>query len=243
MIFLERGFLSMLSHPRGTFLLRGLLGMALLALMGCQPASHGTSYAASTPSYALTYVAIGASDAFGIGTDDPADESWPTVLAGELSGDTHLVNLGIPGATVAEALTAEVPIALEAQPSIATVWLVVDDYNDNVPLATYSQQLRDLLAALAQGTHARIYVGNMPDLTLLPYFAGRDQDQLKDDATTWNAAIAQDCAATGAHLVDIYTDFAVVADHPEYLSGDGLHPSAEGAAQLASYFAAAIRNG
>src|SRR5215472_3083405 len=71
----------------------------------------------------LTYVAIGASDAFGIGTDGPQTESWPAVVAHRLSASSHLINLGIPGATVALARRIEVPVALDAQPDIITVWL------------------------------------------------------------------------------------------------------------------------
>ena len=48
----------------------------------------------------LTYVAVGASDAFGVGTGDPSHDNWPTVLSHDLGGSVHLVNLGIPGITV-----------------------------------------------------------------------------------------------------------------------------------------------
>src|SRR5262249_39194203 len=53
------------------------------------------------PPAPLSYAAIGASDAFGIGTDSPQTESWPAVVAHRLSATSHLINLGIPGATVA----------------------------------------------------------------------------------------------------------------------------------------------
>jgi lysophospholipase L1-like esterase len=212
----------------------------VLFLLGCQ--SRGTSLVgdAAPPTYTLTYVAVGASDAFGVGTDDPQNESWPSVLANELSDSTHLLNLGIPGATVAEAQQAEVPITLSAHPTVITVWLALNDYAAKVPLATYRAQLAAMLTAL-RTTGARIYVGNMPDLTLLPFFADRDQAQLGADVVAWNAAINQTVATAGVQLVDIHADFAEVAAHPEYLSDDGLHPSAAGAQRLADYFAAVIR--
>src|SRR5438128_284435 len=55
----------------------------------------------------FTYVAIGASDTFGIGTEDPYSENWPTDLAGMLGPNVHLINLGIPGIIVHEALSIE----------------------------------------------------------------------------------------------------------------------------------------
>jgi acyl-CoA thioesterase I len=221
--------------------LAGMLALALL-LSGCQAAASGARRQI-VPTYALTYAAVGASDAFGVGTDDPADESWPSVLARDLSDHTHLINLGIPGATVAEAQRVEMPIALAAHPAIITVWLAINDYEAQVPLAAYQQQLAALLTSLHSATSARIYTGNLPDLTQLPFFAGRDQTQLRQDVAQWNAAIAEVCAATNTHLVDIHAAFAEVAQHPEYLSDDGLHPSPAGAQRLAAYFMAAMGSG
>lgn len=217
--------------------------VGLLALAGCQRTATGGVATTAGQSFALTYVAIGASDAFGVGTDFPAEQSWPSVLATDLSPATHLINLGIPQATTAEALTAEVPIAADARPAIITVWLGVNDIEQQVPLATFSANLTTLLSRLRAGTTARVYVGNLPDLTLLPFFQNQDQSALRAEIAAWNAAIAADVAATGTQLVDIFTNFASVANHPEYLSGDGLHPSALGARELAVVFAAAIGNG
>src|SRR5215472_3742889 len=42
----------------------------------------------------ITYVAIGASDTFGIGTSDPYIENWPTDLSEKLPQRVHLINLG-----------------------------------------------------------------------------------------------------------------------------------------------------
>ncbi|MBA3823938.1 MAG: hypothetical protein H0X24_08585 [Ktedonobacterales bacterium] len=216
-----------------------VLCLATLLVNGCATTAAPQAANAAPIHYALTYVAVGASDAYGVGTDAPAYQSWPSVLAGQLSANTHLVNLGIPGATVAEAQRTEVPIAVTTHPNVITVWLALNDYAAQVPLATYRAQLSALLTTLA-ATGARVFVGNMPDLTLLPYFAERAQTQLHADVSTWNDAIESVIAATGTHLVDIHADFAELATHPEYLSNDGLHPSTEGAQRLAAYFATAI---
>ncbi len=230
----------MFARSRADIPWRWLSGALVLVLVlsGCASAATGAD--ATPPTYTLTYVAVGASDAFGIGTDAPAFQSWPSVLAATLSTRTHLLNLGIPGATVAEAQRTEVPIAVASHPAVVTVWLALNDYAASVPLATYRAQLTALLGALT-ATGARVYVGNMPDLTLLPYFAKRDQAQLHADVVTWNDAIDGVIAGAGVHLVDLHADFAEVAQHPEYLSDDGLHPSVEGAQRLAAYFAAVIR--
>jgi acyl-CoA thioesterase I len=127
------------------------------------------------------------------------------------------------------------------KPAIITVWLAVNDFDSGVTLQTYELQLRDLLTSLVAGTSAHIYVGNLPDLTLIPYFAGRDHQTLAAQVNAWNAGIATICKEVGVTLVDIFGGWRELADHPEYISSDGFHPSAAGASRLAEIFAAAIQ--
>src|SRR5512146_2728109 len=148
---------------------------AMLVACGPSPRPAATVRQLATSPRDFTYVAIGASDAFGVGADDPADDNWPTALSHLLGSDAHLVNLGIPGETVAEARRTELPVALDAKPSLVTVWLGVNDIVQSVSVKEYETQLEALLRALQQRTHARVFVGNIPDLTLLSFFAGYDQ--------------------------------------------------------------------
>jgi acyl-CoA thioesterase I len=223
---------------------------ACLAVSACStpgavstvPAAGGAARVSATATpHPFTYVALGASDAFGIGTNDPQHDNWPTLLALQLGADTHLVNLGVPGTTLKQALDAQLPVAVDAHPDIVTVWLAVNDLLATVPLATYTQQLDTVVAALRDKTGARVFVGNVPDLALLPRLSGVSPTQLGAQIVRWNQAIAGVCAAHGAHVVDLYTDWSELAAHPEYVSADGFHPSTLGAERLAEIFAAAIR--
>jgi lysophospholipase L1-like esterase len=234
--------------PLRAFALVALL-LLLFAPVACSPAPSPSrapqpgvpvAQVTATPAQVRVYVAIGASDAFGIGTDDPQKQAWPVALASALGASYRLINLGIPGATVDLATRVELPVALDAQPVVVTVWLAVNDFDAGVTLDIYRGQLRALLHALVAGTSARVYVGNLPDLTLLPYFAHRDPQVLQSAISAWNAAIAAVCADEGAVLVDLYATWTELASHPEYISSDGFHPSAIGAARLAALFAAAI---
>ena len=127
----------------------------------------------------ITYVAIGASDTFGIGTSDPYMENWPTDLADKLNQKVHLINLGIPGTTLHAALSLELPVALDSHPKLITIWLGVNDIADKVPVNSYSHDLDILLTRLQYGaSSARILIANIPDLTLLPYFASYNQQEL-----------------------------------------------------------------
>jgi lysophospholipase L1-like esterase len=214
----------------------------MLFLAGCVSLSNGqaskSSFVVQQPSRSrLTYVAIGASDTFGLGTDDPASESWAADLAGKLGNAVHFVNLGIPGIHIHEALNVELPVALDSHPDLITVWLAVDDLADNIPLDSYSHDLDLLISRLQAGaSHARIIVANIPDLTLLPHFQSSDPQTLHARIAAYNNAIATIVKRHSVLLVDLYSRWRELADHPEYISDDGFHPNAVGYTRIAEIF-------
>jgi lysophospholipase L1-like esterase len=211
-----------------------LSGLALsvlvlaLATAACLP-----SPAAPRPP---TYVAVGASDAVGVGARDPEREGWVPRFSARLGPGTRVVNLGVSGSTLAQALDEQLGPAVDAHPDVVTVWLAVNDLNARVPLDRYARDLDRLLGALSQ-TRARVLVGNVPDLAGLAAAAGRDPGPVREEINRWNRVIAETTARHGATLVDLHAHWQEVADHPEYLSQDGFHPSTEGYARLAEVFA------
>lgn len=182
------------------------------------------------------FVAIGASDSVGTGARNPSTEGWVPQLHAKMPAGTRMANLGIGGLQIRVALDQVLPVAVDLKPSVVGVWLAVNDYAADVPLAAYLQDLDRLLAGLRGQTAARVYVANMPDLTLLPAFNERPRDQLRDDVLRWNAGIAEAVEANGATLVDLYAGWAELRERPEYISRDGLHPSSRGHARLAEIF-------
>ncbi len=119
------------------------------------------------------------------------------------------------------------------------MWLAVNDLNARVPLERYSDNLDQLLDRLST-TRARVLVGNVPDLARLASAAGRDPGPLNEEVRRWNTEIAAAAQRHGATLVDLHARWQEVAEHPEYLSQDGFHPSSEGYARLADVFAEAL---
>lgn len=199
--------------------------------------------ATGTPAASVVYVAVGASDSYGTGTTDPATDNWPAVLAHTLGPSVRLINLGIPGATTALAMRDELPVAAQAQPRLVTVFLGINDLIDGEDTATFTSDITELLVALRDETHARVYVANLPDLSLLPYFANRNTFALHQEVLAWNAAIAEAAAKSDALLVNLYDDWGELAQNPAYISADGLHPSTKGAQRLAAAFAQVIAEG
>src|SRR5258708_38929120 len=100
-----------------------------------------------------------------------------------------------------------------------------------------------MVKSLRAGTLARICVANLPDLTLLPYFAKDDPLALEAQVAAWNAAIARICAAQGVTLVDLHAAWSELANHPNYVSADGLHPSTAGARRIPTAFLAPLESG
>ncbi|HEX7736504.1 MAG TPA: SGNH/GDSL hydrolase family protein [Ktedonobacteraceae bacterium] len=222
-----------------------LLCLCACGLGGC--GQNGSS--APTPgqvqasqNLGATYVAIGASDTFGVGSDDPYTRNWPTDLVILLKQRFHLINLGIPGITLHDALSSELPIALDSHPTLITVWLAVNDLAARVSVSNYQRDLNTLLNRLhAAAPRARIAVGNVPDLTSVPYFYNTNPVTLRATTVAYNTAIASSMASHHAILVDLSGQGYNLQLHPEYLSDDGLHPSDLGYFQLAQLFYNALR--
>jgi acyl-CoA thioesterase I len=240
----------------------GLAVFVALCSAACQPA--GQVGARSVPSVspggrAFTYVAIGASESFGMGADDPARDAWPQVFyRTSLPRAVTLVDLGIPGATVADALRDELPRAEALHPELVTVWLDVNDITHRVPLATYRSQLTSLLRSLRDGGKTKVLVANTPPLDRLPLLLrcrpfvpterGCDRTrrvpvgEIIRVVAKFNDAIAEVAAATGAVLVDLHAWGESVqspADIARFVGSDGFHPSAAGHRAIAAVFARA----
>ena len=251
---------------------RAAVTMAVAAVVaaGCTSPRRGSEVPVAGPGSASAqapglYVAVGASETVGEGTDNPLREAWPQVLfRTALAPSVAFVNLGVSGATVADALAIEVPRAERLDPTLVTVWLNVNDLIGGVPASAYQRSLAVVVHRL-RATGATVLVANTPPLDHLPvYLACLDPAQRGDrcppsvpdplpppttvdaDVDAYNAATAQVAAAEGAVLVDLHAaGLAARAQGREagLFSGDGFHPNAAGAQAVAEAFAAALPAG
>lgn len=230
-----------------------LLAFALAILAGC-----GKDSAASVPPHVMPsptpippviYVAIGASDAVGVGATDPNTQGYVPLIIARLPAHSQALNLGISGNTIHPTLTNELPEAIAAHPTLVTVWMVGNDFRNCTLLNQYGADLETLLAQLQTQTHARVFVANLPDMSLLPSFQndaaqvpcfqGQTADQIRAQVVQWNAVIAAAVTRHGDVLVDLF--HSVLAQHPELIYSDGFHPSTAGYKVLADLFWAQIK--
>lgn len=191
----------------------------------------------------VTYVALGASDAVGVGSNQPGSQGYVPLIAAHLPKGSHLVNLGISGIRVHDALTQELPVALATSPNLVTIWLVANDFVGGVSYSNYIYDLNTLLAQLRSNTHAALYMADLPDLTRLPAFADlkpSQKAQMLRQILHWNAGIAMLATQYHVTLVDLYSHGSQMTAHPEYISADGFHPSPSGYVQLSDIFWQAI---
>jgi acyl-CoA thioesterase-1 len=199
------------------------------------------------------YVAVGASETVGVGADDPETQAWPQVLHDTALPDSRLVNVGVSGSTVGEALVAQLPRALAAEPDVVTVWLAVNDLARLVPVEAYEQQLRKLVEPLRRDGRTKVLVGNVPALEQLPAYLACLPDAPPQDVAcalpfvptkaeirgfvdAYNAAIARVVRDEGAVLVDLAAQRQLTG----LVSGDGFHPSTAGHEVVAASFADAL---
>lgn len=195
------------------------------------------------------YVAVGASDSVGVGTDDPATQAWPVLFLREaLPAGTRFTNVAIAGATVERALAEELPKALAAEPDIVTVWLNVNDLRALVPVETYEKRLGDLVRQLRRGGRTTVLVADTPDIDQLPAVtrlgALAPASLLESAVDRYNAAIDRVVRREGAVRVDLNGPSERAERDgtlASLVSSDGFHPNAAGYARVAEAFAAAYR--
>lgn len=231
-----------------------LLALILAILAGCGGGAVSAPpppTASPTPVPPVIYVAVGASDAVGVGAANPNTQGYVPLLISQLPAHSQALNLGISGNTIHPALTNELPAAIAAHPTLVTVWMAGNDFKGCTPLDQYGADLNTLLGQLQTQTRARVFVANLPDMSLLPAvrqaetagggpcLQGKTNDQVRALTEQWNTVIAAAVAQHGDFLVDLF--HSDLAAHPELIYSDGFHPSSAGYQLLAAVFWAQIQ--
>ena len=189
------------------------------------------------PPERLVYLAVGASDAAGLGAE-PITRGYVFQIADELDDRIDVVllaNLAVPGANT-EQLDEALELFLETnvEPGLVTVWTGANDLIRGQDADDFEDELEELFARLRDRTDGVIAAANIPDLTELPRFRDDpDEDVTQERVEEFNEAIAAQAEDHDVLLVDLYGEGVeddLVSDE------DGFHPNNEGHRQIADRF-------
>lgn len=187
---------------------------------------------------ALKLLTMGASDMVGVGARHPETQSWAPVMASLLPGPKRLMRLGISGATAADMRRALLPRAIAARPDVAVVWAGVNDCARMVPLPQFQTDLDAIVSGL-RGAGATVFAVNLPDLERLPALKPY-APWIRAALPPWQEAVREVTARHGAHVVELTPYSHEIVERPDYISGDGFHPSHHGYRRVAEVVAQAV---
>ena len=185
----------------------------------------------------ITYLAIGASDAAGVGAD-PLARGYVFRIAEALDErvvQVFLTPLAIPGATAEQLDGAlELFLASEVEPNLVTVWTGPNDLIRGDDAGDFEDELAEIFERLRDRTDGLIVAGNIPDLTQLPRFRNHpDDDVTRERIEAFNDVIAARAEAHDVLVADLYgepVEDELVSD------ADGFHPNNEGHRRIAEEF-------
>jgi acyl-CoA thioesterase-1 len=156
----------------------------------------------------IEYVALGASDAVGIGATPLTNGYVYLIKEGiENSGrEVDLENLGIPGAEIGNIDNLELPLLDRDNPELVTLFTGANDLIGGDDAGQFEIDLQSLLKKIKEnaGPNVVIVVGNLPNFTTAPRFVENpDKDVTISRIAAFNQAINRQTAAAGAFLVDL----------------------------------------
>ena len=209
---------------------RFMLVVGCLALLSC-------SSAPKERKIEFIYMALGASDATGVGAL-PLTEGYVYLINRELQQHipgTFLINLGVPGARI-DLIKEQVRVAkqLGTKANVVTIWTGANDLVHGDDPRTFQEDLRSLLRMLRDSISDTIVIANLPDLTQLPRYRTTPNPTITvDRVKAYNRAIETEAASVKASLVDL---FAQPVRDDLVFDLDGFHPNDAGHRELARLF-------
>jgi lysophospholipase L1-like esterase len=180
----------------------------------------------------LNYLALG--DSYTIGESVPADESYPYLLANNLTAQKYPVNkpniIAVTGWTTDDLIGAIARSEVDGKKfDFVTLLIGVNDQYQQLSQENYKIKFKQVLNTainFAGGKKDRVFVLSIPDYGVTPFGKG-------NEATTgpqidqFNAINKQFSTNAGVNYLDITPISKLAKNDPDMVAGDGLHPSAK----------------
>ena len=186
----------------------------------------------------VLYLAIGASDALGIGAT-PLRNGYVFRVRDELEQQTRrevrLLNLAIPGGTTRDLRqTLQLASRREIKSDLVTIWTGANDLINGQDPADFEKELSALLKEVRDNTSSFVVIADIPDLTKSPFFRTQPSPVVTSSRiAAFNAVIEKQARALNIPLVRLSRE--EITD--DLVSGvDGFHPSNKGHRLIAQLF-------
>lgn len=186
---------------------------------------------------AVHYVALGASDAFGIGANPITRGYVYRIKDGfeDRGRKVDLLNLGIPTADIpAIKKTAKAALKRDKEIDLVTIWTGANDLIAGDDVGDFEQDLEGILSRLRDKSNAFIVIMNLPDLTQIKRFREKPHRRVTAErVTAFNQAITRQAQKYKVPIVDFYT----AAPGDMLVSEkDGFHPNNDGHQKIADLY-------
>jgi lysophospholipase L1-like esterase len=186
----------------------------------------------------ILYLAVGASDALGIGAS-PLRNGYVYRIRDELEqqtrGDVRLLNLGIPGGSTRDLRQAlQLALRREVRPDLVTIWTGANDVISGQAPEDFEKELTAILRELRDKRSSLLVIADIPDLTKSPRFRTQPSPLVTPGRiTAFNRVIEKQANAFDVPLVRLSRE--AITD--ELVSDiDGFHPSDRGHRMIAQLF-------
>lgn len=185
----------------------------------------------------VNYLALGASDAFGIGAE-PITRGYVYRIkdAFEDRGRrVNLLNLGVPTADIpAIRKTADAALKRKTDLNLVTIWTGANDLIGGSDWRKFEADLDYILGQLRSKSNASITIMNLPDLTKIKKFReDPDKDVTIERVIAFNNAIKRKAEK---HHVPIVNFFKNQPGDMLVSKRDGFHPNNEGHQTIANLY-------
>jgi len=208
-----------------------------LSLPACESISDDDDKTNADGLPTIHYLALGASDATGIGAL-PLSRGYVFRIKDGLQDrnrKVRLVNLGIPTANVsAIEKTALAAIAAGTKKDLVTLWTGANDVIGGDDVVSFEKSLDNILHNLRQDTGAFIVIMNLPDLTQIKRFReDPDKHVTPQRVAVFNQAITRQAQKYNVPLVDFFKDSP---GDMLVSKADGFHPNNNGHQRIADLY-------
>ncbi|MBI3509135.1 MAG: SGNH/GDSL hydrolase family protein [Bacteroidetes bacterium] len=206
-----------------------ILAPILLTSWSCDPKNNSMN---TIDSSSVRYVALG--DSYTICEGATRDESWPLIMANEISSDKIKVDLvanpSRTGWTTQDLIDNELSVFDDSKADVVTLLIGVNDWVQGVSKETFHSHLIFILDHLQEKLAKKnnIVLITIPDFGVTPtgklYSGGRD---ISAGISEFNKIISEEAAKRELKLVDIFPVSKNMGSDDTLIAGDGLHPSAK----------------